>query len=101
MLVVTTESGSVYEIDNDRVRRVNTTAGKRGDGDWQSLIAMAPRRPEIGRPLVLEMKSLSRFGTDDHGTPPEYASDVTIRRTTPVTAIEHERLSSRPSKEES
>jgi hypothetical protein len=84
---ITTESGAVYEIDGSRVRRVNPSHEKRGDGDWQQLRTMFPKTPMLGYPMVLVMDTLRRYGGDDHGTPDDLADDVTTRRTTPVRLI--------------
>ncbi len=86
-MIVTTESGSVYEFEADRVRRVNTDATKRGDGEWQTLFTMFPKTPTVGHPMVLVLESLARYGGDDQGTPPEFVSGETTRRTTPVTEV--------------
>jgi hypothetical protein len=86
-MLVTTESGSQYEIEADRIRRVNNRHTKRGDGDWQPLVSMFPARPVVGSPMILTMKSLSRYGGDDFGTPPELGDETTTRRTTTVTEI--------------
>lgn len=88
LMLVTTESGSQYEIEADRVRRINPAHTKRGDGDWQPLVSMFPKVPKVGYPMVLVVESLTRYGGDDLGTPPELADEVTTRRTTSVTAIE-------------
>jgi len=86
-VIVTTESGSVYEIESTRVRRVNPDATKRGDGDWQELLTMFPKTPTVGHPMLLVMKSLAHLGQDDYGTPRELASGETTRRTTPVVEV--------------
>lgn len=86
-MLVTTESGSQYEIEADRIRRVSAVHTKRGDGDWQPLVSLSPRVPVIGSPLLIVMKSLARYGVDDYGTPPERVDEVTTRRTTAVTEV--------------
>ena len=96
-MLVTTESGSQYEIEADRVRRVNRDHTKRGDGDWQPLVSMFPPRPVVGSPMTLTMKSLARYGGDDIGTPPELADEVTTRRTSRVTSVDSGWLAPQPS----
>jgi len=86
-----TTSGAEYEIrDGDEpgelfVRRNSFDYEKRGDGDWQRLVA--PPLIQKGRPVVLVMESLARYGGDDHGTRLDDVSPVTTRRTTPVVEI--------------
>lgn len=84
----TTQSGASYEIDAGRVRRFNPGAVKRGDGDWQELVAMIPLNPVVGEPVTLVMGSLARYGADDIGTPPEMVSGQTTRTTTRVVNVE-------------
>ena len=86
-MIVRTESGSTYEFNGDRVRRINPTVGKRGDGDWQRLIMMYPETPRVGISMTLVMASLARYGADDAGTPPELGGETT-RHTTPVTLVD-------------
>lgn len=78
-----TESGSMYEIDGDHVRRVNEGYGKRADGEWIRLL----EEPVVweGYPARLVMESLSSYGPDDYdNTEP---SNMTVRTTTPVERI--------------
>lgn len=84
----TTQSGASYEIQPGRVRRVNPGAVKRGDGDWQELVAMIPVNPRVGERVTLVMGSLAHYGADDIGTPREMASGTTTRTTTRVVSIE-------------
>lgn len=84
----TTYSGSQYEIEERRIRRVNDTASKRGDGDWQELVNRP--RIEVGQPAVLTMISLAKYGSDDYGTNPLEASPYTTRITSTVTEIEND-----------
>lgn len=86
-VLVETESGSTYEFEGNRVRRVNESANKRGDTEWQPLVTMFPKTPTVGYPMLLVLKSLVRYGGDDHGTPPDRADEVTTRRTTTVTNV--------------
>lgn len=84
---VTTESGAVYEFADGKVRRVNESHEKRGDGEWQKLVNInAPI--ETGKRMVLTLESLSRYGSDDEGTAPEDASPFTTRTTTRVRSID-------------
>jgi hypothetical protein len=75
---VVTESGSVYDFDDDlcTVRRVNPDRPKRRDDEVLGLQV----RPEIvvGQPMVLGLEPL---GGDDY--------DATVRVTTPVISREH------------
>ena len=82
-LVFETESGSKYEIANGKVRRVNETASKRGDGEWFTLVS----HPEIyfHPPFTLIMESLSEYGVDDFGN--AGGTEITMRLTSPVTNI--------------
>ena len=73
-----TESNTVYEIDGLRVRRVAGTGseGMRRDGDWLDL-EDAPV-VVLGRPVTLILEPLGE-------------GDVTIRTTTPVVSIHHDK----------
>jgi len=75
---VVTESGSVYDFDDDlrTVRRVNPIQPKRRDDEVLSLQA----RPEIAfaQPMVLVLEPLGSTGADS-----------TVRITTPVVSREH------------
>lgn len=85
-----TESGAVYEYtvldETPMIRRVNPEAEKRGDGEWQELLTPLSAGSLEGYRMVLVMRSLARYGQDDHGTSPEdaEASGVTTRVTTRV-----------------
>ena len=85
-MIFTTISGSKYEIKDGLVRRVNPGYTKRADGEWVRLI----NTPivEIGEPVLLTMDSLSEYGADDYGTPPEDSSPYTTRVTSLVSSIE-------------
>lgn len=96
-MLVTTESGSQYEIEADRIRRVNDRHTKRGDGDWQPLVSMLPNPPKPGYHMLLVMKSLARYGDDDIGTPPDLVDEVTTRRTSRVTSVDSGWLAPQPS----
>ena len=84
-MIFKTVSGSEYEIQGDKIRRVNTTATKRGDNDWQTLQVQPILT--IGMPATLVLDSLSKYGPDDYGTKPEDASPYTIRTTSTVTEV--------------
>ena len=77
-----TESGSVYEVEPGRVRRVSTYS-KRGDNTWVRL--KFPPEVALGCRAVLILESLAPLGPDDVGT--VRPDKVTIRTTTPVTKI--------------
>lgn len=73
MMIVKTETGSVYEFDAGKVRRVEFTHGLRRDDDW--LGCEIVYGPTIGEPMVLALEPLGE------------GMDVTIRRTSPVVRI--------------
>jgi hypothetical protein len=74
MTTFTTETGSVYELDNAhrRVRRVRGNT-MRGDGDWKALLA--PVTLAVGTSAVMVLEPL------------DPAASVTVRRTSPVQEI--------------
>lgn len=85
---VTTESGSVYEIDGDRIRRLPDPRVKRNimraDGEWKTLLQpMAD--PRVGEPLTLILEPLVAYGPDGYGNT---HGGPTMRFTTPVTSVE-------------
>ena len=69
-----TETGSVYELRGNRVRRIESTHGLRRDGDW--LRFTNSPCPVVGQSLVLHLEPLAENAV------------VTIRRTSHVTRIE-------------
>lgn len=75
MLKVTTESGTIYEIDLEkmRLRRRNKDAKLRKDGTWLKMLV----KPDIklNQRLVIALEPLG-------------AGDVTSRFSTPVVKIE-------------
>lgn len=75
MLKVTTESGSIYEFDlpNLKMRRINTEFPMRREKEWLNMLTEPYIR--LGEPLRAALEPLG------HG-------DVTMRYSTPVTAIE-------------
>ena len=85
-MIVRTESGAVYELRGNQVRRYNPTHVKRGDDEWQTLVNEP--WPEVGERMYLVMESLAAYGPDDHGTPPDRVDKYTRRTTTPVIRIE-------------
>ena len=86
MLTFTTETGSTYQVDGDRVRRLEYTHGKRGDGEWLRLL----NEPIVaaGSKVFLLLESLSDRGADDYGGRIE--ADATIRITSRVTDTKEE-----------
>lgn len=58
-MIVTTQTGSVYEIDIDamKMRRTNKEADLRKDGEWVSML----KEPviEMGRSMILYLEPLS------------------------------------------
>jgi len=83
MQTVYTKSGSTYQVDGDRIRRVSESDEKRGDGGWLRLLAA----PDIivGGSMLLQLEPLDSFGPDDYGM--QFASSATTRITTPVTKV--------------
>ena len=84
MRTIITKSGARYEADDIRIRRVNDSHEKRGDGEWLNLAQSLPGLNLEGQRLLLVLDSLASRGSDDYGTPPEAASPYTYRRTTEV-----------------
>ena len=86
MMRFTTETGTTYEIEDDKVRRVgeywNT---KRADGEW---VRLAGGVPEIvvGEPVMLILETLSAYGPDDNGVK-NSPSPVTFRKTSRVKSV--------------
>lgn len=72
---VTTESGTIYEFEGNKVRRApeGNAAGMRRDEEWLSFTS--PRVPTIGEDMFLLLEPLGE-------------GNVTVRRTTPVVLIE-------------
>ena len=83
MKTVYTKSGSAYQIDGDKIRRVNDGAEKRGDNEWLQLLNTPTIT--IGASMILQLEPLARFGADDYGI--QFASFATTRITTPVTEV--------------
>lgn len=84
VLVFDTYTGSTYEINHGKIRRLNPDYEKRGDGNWYTLY----NRPEIevGQSAYLMMESLSRLGADDYGQ--EGGDAMTTRTTSEVVGID-------------
>lgn len=82
VLVFETYTGSTYEINHGKIRRLNANAEKRGDGNWYTLY----NRPEIevGQSAYLMMESLSHLGADDYG---QEGGALTTRTTSEVVGI--------------
>lgn len=78
-----TWTGSRYEINKGKIRRLNPNAEKRGDGNWYTLY----NRPEIevGQSAYLMMESLSHLGADDYG---QEGGSLTTRTTSEVIGID-------------
>lgn len=78
-----TESGSIYEVDGDHIRRINPGYQKRADGEWVRLLQ--PSIIREGECAYLVLENLSEYGEDDYGT--LVKSEATYRRTSPVERI--------------
>jgi len=85
-MIVKTETGSTYEIDGRRVRRVNEDHSKRGDGLW--LESLEEVEPVVGYPMLLALEPLGVYGPDDEGN--LVADGVTFRRTSRVVEVIHQ-----------
>lgn len=83
VLVFDTYTGSRYEINHGKIRRLNPDYEKRGDGNWYTLY----NRPEIqvGQSAYLVMESLSHLGADDYG---QEGGALTTRTTSEVVGID-------------
>lgn len=83
VLVFDTYTGSRYEINHGKIRRLNPDHEKRGDGNWYTLY----NRPEIevGERAFLTMEGLSSLGPDDYGTE---GGSLTTRITSEVVGID-------------
>lgn len=87
-MIFKTVSGSIYEIQDNKVRRVNPEHKKRADGDWVELLE-APV-VEVGKRVSLAMRSLAELGPDDlDNTVRGDVLSVTSRLTTEVEWIEN------------
>ena len=59
VMILRTESGSIYEVDrkNKRVRRMtgekNPTPKMGKDGEWKAYADLQPNPPEVGLPLLI------------------------------------------------
>lgn len=87
VLVFETYTGSTYEVNHGKVRRLNPDYEKRGDGDWYTLY----NRPEIevGRSAYLILESLSPLGPDDYGVQiASMTGNITERLTSEVVGID-------------
>lgn len=82
-----TESGSIYEIDGNHVRRINEGYEKRADGEWVRLVD-PPLIVREGEPVVLRLESLANYGPDDYENTVQVTPDAeTVRVTTPVVRV--------------
>lgn len=87
MRVIRTESGSVYEVEGDRIRRHNAYAAKRADDEWVKLVHPLTTESLVGHQAVLVLESLAPFGPDDYGME---GGGPTVRTTSIVTHDEGE-----------
>lgn len=69
---VTTETGSVYYFDGQRMKRKSDSSLRR-DGEWVNLLV--PVEPRIGEPMWLPLEPLG-------------SGEATVRTTTRVVSIE-------------
>ena len=83
MRILKTESGSTYEIDGDRIRRVNPHAKKRADDEWVKLLTPLHDVSYVGFPVRLKIENLGAYGPDDEGN--RHGGDATYRMTSIVT----------------
>lgn len=81
--VFETWSGSRYEINHGKVRRLSPDYEKRGDGKWHKLYNLP--EIEVGQSAYLMMEPLSHLGADDYGTE---GGALTTRITSEVVGIE-------------
>lgn len=72
---VTTESGTQYEIEGSRVRRIEAPHALRRDDEWLDFTFMHDWMPVVGFRMILLLEPLGE-------------GNVTIRTTTPVVSIE-------------
>lgn len=84
VLIFETYSGSTYEINHGKIRRLNPDYEKSGDGNWYILY----NRPEIevGQSAYLMMESLSPLGANDCGQ--EGGDAMTTRITSEVVGFD-------------
>ncbi len=86
MVTFKTKSGSVYEVDDNRIRRVErsaTSAAERVASEWRT--AQMISTPVVGRPVVIVWGT----GRDEHSPPgvPDDESNTRMTETTRVVAI--------------
>lgn len=81
----TTYTGSTYEIEDSRVRRINADSKKRADGDWINLL----NNPKvvIGDSVEMVLAPLTGYGPDDDGFR-STTSTHTLRVTSAVVSID-------------
>lgn len=91
MRVLTTESGSVYEIDGLRVRRRNDGYKLRGDEEWLDLCAPLPEQSFVGHSAVFWIRSLAERGPDSYGNVNPDANVTTRVTSTVLTDREEDR----------
>lgn len=83
VLVFDTYTGSRYEINRGKIRRLNPDYEKRGDGNWYTLYNCP--EIEVGQSAYLMMESLSHLGADDYG---QEGGSLTTRTTSEVVGID-------------
>lgn len=81
-----TESGSTYEVEGGRIRRLNSDYTKRADGEWWRYFGISPWPVAVGHSVVIAMESLAELGPDDNGSV-EPGSLTTVRTTSRVTEV--------------
>lgn len=87
-MIFKTISGSIYEIRDGQVRRINPEHKKQADGEWVTLL----NEPvvEVGKRVHLSLQSLADLGPDDlENTVRGDVLSVTSRLTTEVEWIEN------------
>ena len=86
-LVFKTYTGSSYWVKGGKVKRLNYAAGKRGDGEWLTLVNLPDIR--VGQSACLMLEPINHLGDDDSGRPTQNEEvHVTVRTTSEVTVIE-------------
>ena len=71
---VKTESGSLYEFEDGKIRRTNEDADLRRDNEWLAVQLPDPRGPQIGQSMLIGLEPLGE-------------GNITFRRTSRVVEI--------------